>query len=248
MIPLFKSNYSIGKSLLPLTAKKDRAHDKIISIIDIAKENNLKQVILVEDTMLGFLQTYSSFKKEKIHLIFGLRLNFYSQNANYEESCHKNILFLKEKEGYKNLVKLASIMGKSNFGAITYSDYLNHSEGLELVVPFYDSYIYNNLLIPNKKCIPDMQLLNCKHYIEQNSLPEDPFVEQEIRKVCPNNMIVLVKSIFYKNKEDVLAFQARKLMENKSGRANTLDRPNLDGFGSNEFCWESYKEYINNHA
>ena len=43
MIPLFKSHYSLGRSILTLEDKND-ADDYPESIIQIAKENKLKEI------------------------------------------------------------------------------------------------------------------------------------------------------------------------------------------------------------
>jgi len=52
-----------------------------------------------------------------------------------------------------------------------------------------------------------------------------------------------VKSIFYKKREDVEALQTYKILCNRNfGRAATLSSPNLNHFGSQEFCFESYLE------
>ena len=48
-----------------------------------------------------------------------------------------------------------------------------------------------------------------------------------------------------KDKEDVLAFQTYKLICNRRiGRTYDLSNPGLDHFGSDEFCFESWKNYL----
>jgi len=64
MIPLFKSQYSIGKSIL--TTEK---------ILDIAKINSLERVVMVEDSFYGFRIFNQVFQEEGIPLVFGLRIN-----------------------------------------------------------------------------------------------------------------------------------------------------------------------------
>ena len=56
----------------------------------------------------------------------------------------------------------------------------------------------------------------------------------------------LVKSIFYKNKDDAEALQTYKILCNRNfGKAATLSSPRLEHFGSKEFCFESYLESKN---
>jgi hypothetical protein len=52
-----------------------------------------------------------------------------------------------------------------------------------------------------------------------------------------------VQSIFYKYKSDCDAFQTYKILsDRKFGRQATLSCPNLNHFGSDEFCWEACLE------
>ena len=57
MIPLFKSHYSLGRSILTLE-DKDEKDDYPDSIIQICKENKMKELYLVEDNMSSFLEAY----------------------------------------------------------------------------------------------------------------------------------------------------------------------------------------------
>ena len=65
IIPLFKSHYSIGKSIFTI--------DQIIAI---SKNNNLEKVFLVEDSLIGFPESDQKFSDNDIQLIFGLRINY----------------------------------------------------------------------------------------------------------------------------------------------------------------------------
>ena len=47
MLPLFKSHYSIGKSILTLDSYSNKSPKGSDSIFDIAEEYNLSKVILV---------------------------------------------------------------------------------------------------------------------------------------------------------------------------------------------------------
>ena len=64
MIPLFKTHYSIGRSIL-----------KTDEVFKIANDNNLKQVVIVEDTLIGFLEANKHSIESDIDLVFGLRIN-----------------------------------------------------------------------------------------------------------------------------------------------------------------------------
>jgi len=49
ILPLFKSHYSIGKSILTLDKAGTSSKEGSSSIVDIAKDNKLEQIFLVED-------------------------------------------------------------------------------------------------------------------------------------------------------------------------------------------------------
>ena len=63
MLPLFKSHYSIGKSILTLDDPITHKEGGSDSIFSIAVENNLKEVVLVEDSLTGFLQAKKNADK-----------------------------------------------------------------------------------------------------------------------------------------------------------------------------------------
>ena len=100
MLALFKSHFSIGKSILtldnPITHKEGGAD----SIFSIAEENNLDKIILVEDTLTGFLQAKKIADSRNIQIVFGLRIDMCQDatiNPKEEEnsSRHKIIIFSK---------------------------------------------------------------------------------------------------------------------------------------------------------
>ena len=69
IIPLFKTHYSLGKSILNLSLE-DNQPDESDSVFPILKENKLKELVLVEDSMTGFLEAYQNAKELNIKLIF----------------------------------------------------------------------------------------------------------------------------------------------------------------------------------
>ena len=72
VVPLFKSHYSLGRSILTLEKAGETAENYPDSIIDIVKNNKLKKFFLIDDNMSGFLQGYSNAKEAGLDFIFGL--------------------------------------------------------------------------------------------------------------------------------------------------------------------------------
>jgi hypothetical protein len=95
-------------------------------------------------------------------------------------------------------------------------------------------------------CVPDFSRIKPIFLLEDNDLPFDSIVEKHIDKFTCGGYDYLmrrVKSIYYKDKKDYAALQTYKILCNRSfGKASSLSSPNLNHFGSDKFCFESYLE------
>ena len=235
MLPVFKSTYSIGKSILNI--------EKILELYK-SQENNF--LLLVEDSMTGFVKCHNLCKELDIHLVFGLRLTCY--NDVQEDDCnsdHKIVILAKNDNGCKLLNKIYSFKELEGNSKVDFS-YLNsiwEQDNLGLVIPFYHSFIYKNKFYL-KNCVPDFTNINPSFWVENNNLPFDKILNKYVDEYCKDkHHIEKVKTILYENKNDVEALQTYKIIcGRKFGRPSTLSCPNLDHFGSDEFCFESYTE------
>ena len=250
MLPLFKSHYSIGKSILTLNppgASKEEGSD---SIFDILIENNLKELVLVEDAPTGFLQARKICFEEDVHLIFGLRLKLKCfEEDDSPTSNHKVIVFAKNDEGCKKLNLIYSEIHCKDNGLGNYKLLKKFwsEKDLMLVVPFYDSFLFENSF-SFASCLPDFSFCSPLFFIEENGLPVDFLLKNLVKEYCDTYKYKTqaVKSIFYKNRIDADALQTYKCICNRGFSRNTsLSKPNLDGFGSRNFCIESWKEACN---
>ena len=248
MIPIFTSHFSIGKSILTLNHPDKETSDGSDSIFSIAKESGLKNLFLVEESMTGFFEAFRISKELGIQLHFGYKFVCCNSDAN-EKSNHKLIAFAKNDDGCKALNKLYSFINTSQKGAISNDDLVAQwSDELMLAVPFYDSFIFNNQMIMGH-CIPNIAELNPVFFIEDNGLPFDHLLKKAVYRYIsqrtPNYSTQLVQSIFYKHKSDCDAFQTYKILsDRKFGKQATLSCPNLNHFGSDEFCWEAYSHKL----
>ena len=174
MIALFKSHFSIGKSILtlddPITQKEGGAD----SIFSIAVENNLKEIVLVEDSLTGFLQAKKNADKLDIKLVFGLRINMKEDGLidPKEESLnssHKVILFARNAKGCQLINKIYSEAFTKNHNCVDHKLLKKHwsSRSLIMAIPFYDSFIYNNLM-KFSNCTPNFDFCKPIFFIENN--------------------------------------------------------------------------------
>jgi DNA polymerase-3 subunit alpha len=243
MIPLFKSHYSLGRSILTLE-DKDEKDDYPDSIIQICKENKMKELYLVEDNMSSFLEAYSNCRKNNIKLNYGLRISVTELMSDKSEESRtkssKIILFFKNKKGYQQLTKLYSIAAKEGFYYEPRLDYetisKNWTEDLILCIPFYDSFIFNNTL-KNSLCVPQFDFTKPIFFIEDNDLPFDSLIKQKALSFAEKNDLKTykVQSVFYKERKDFKAYLTFRCINNRT----VLNKPNLDHMSSNEFCFES---------
>lgn len=238
MIPIFKSHYSIGKSILTLKHPSKTEEGGPDSIFSIAQENNLKEFFLVEDSLVGFLEAKKVSEELNINLYFGLRLEV--ENG----SSYKIIIFAKNSAGIQDLNKIYStkFSSEDKFSI----DVLKSlwTENLLLFIPFYDSFIFNNTL-SFAGCMPDFAFAEPSFLIESNGLPFDHIIESKVAAYCKKNNFKTFnsQSIYYKNKSDFDAWLTYKIATNRRfGRNQSLYCPNFDHLGSDEFCFESYLE------
>jgi DNA polymerase III subunit alpha len=244
VLPLFKSHFSIGRSILTLEDEEKEEYQPN-SIIDIAKDNSLKEIYLVEDNMTSFLQAYTNTKKYNINLRYGLRITFTDDiKDKTEESRQKNckfIIFFRNEKGYRKLINIFSIAAKDGFYYEPRIDYKTiksiwNQDDLILAVPFYDSFIFNNTL-KGTLCIPDIDYAKPILFIENNNLPFDSVIKNKVISFANKNKFNLIeaKSIFYKNNDDFKTYLTFRCINNRT----TLNKPELQHMTSNRFSFES---------
>jgi DNA polymerase-3 subunit alpha len=246
ILPLFKTHYSLGKSILNLSLT-DNQPDESDSVFSILKENKLKELILVEDCMTGFLEAYNNSDELGVKLIFGLRitacLDMKDKSGESLKTNSKIIIFTKNNDGYKKLIKIFSLAAREGFYYEPRIDYKNlkkmwDESKLMMVVPFYDSYIFKNTL-ENNVCVPEFDFTDPTYFLEDNDLPFDDLIKLKVINI--SDKIQRAQSVYYKNKEDFKAYLTFKCINKRS----TLDKPELQHMTSDEFCVEGWKEKNN---
>jgi hypothetical protein len=230
MTPLFKSQFSVGKSIL--TAEK---------ILNIAQINSLERVVMVEDSFYGFRVFNQLFQENEIPLVFGLRLSVVNDDLIQDERPSKLVFFAKNNDGLKTIKRLYSDASLNDKNSLVLSHYsVEDFKDVKTAVPFYDSYIYNNLFHFGLSHL-GLKGLDPVFFIEDNNHPFDFQIREVIEGLDVETK--MVKTILHHNKDDFEAFQMYKASCSRSqGRAPTFQKPNLDHFCSDDFCWESYKD------
>lgn len=244
MIPLFKSHYSIGKSILTLKGKGSSLKNGPQSIIDLCLENDIQDMYLVDDSMSGFLEGYLNSKEVNLNFRFGLRISVCDDlEEKSEEALHKTskvVIFANTQQGYKSLIKLYTIAAQKGFYYEPRIDYKNlaklwSDKDLTLMIPFYDSFLHKNAMCGGV-CVPDFKFTKPVFAVEENDVPFNFLIEEDIKSYANQTFeIQKTKSIYYKNKDDFKAYLTFRCINNRT----SLDKPNLDHMTSDEFCLEA---------
>jgi DNA polymerase III alpha subunit len=256
VIPCFKSEYSVGKSILTLDKIQDSIDEKkAISIGTICKVNDIKVLYLVEDSLSGFLKAYKLCEELNIELRFGLRISVVQDGADKSDESYKNsskiIIFIKNTDGYKDLLKIHNRAATEFFyyeKRTSWTDLRDKwSDNLELVYPFFDSFLHKNTL-SFATCLPDDSFTIPIFFDESagHDLPFSPLIKNSLDNFVKNDKrnceVVKSHSIYYFSPRQFKAFSVFKTINART----TLSKPNLDSFCADTFSYERWKEIENN--
>lgn len=249
VLPIFTSHYSIGKSILTFNNKEDNKNKKRnpTSIIDICEENKFPACIVVEDRFAGFVEADKNLTAIGCDLVFGIRFICCADITDKSEASlateHRIVVFYKNKAG---LEKLKKIYSKSWIEGYYYQPRIDlksieeiwNEEDLLLVIPFYDSFLFQNAYF-FKSIIPNFNFTKPVFFRQSNDLALDIGLTKAVNLFTKDKFEVYdTKSIFYKNRDDFIAYMTYRCIFKKS----TLEKPEMDDFSSAEFCLESWKE------
>lgn len=251
MIYLLRTHYSIGRGIIQSNDYSGILEnpDKIgvPNLVDLALKYNLNPCYVVDDSLAGFWSHYKTLKSKGIPLVFGFRCNFVSdatdKSPDSNISLHKNIIFVKNEAGYKKLIKISTAAHVDFYHDDTpridynyYHSLVGDSQDLVLAIPFYDSFLYNNLMTQNQ-CVPDYRNLKPVVFAENNNLPFDTPLGRAARKFALDNGLEVVdtQTVYYEKPEHAQIYQIRRCMNRKSGKQRTLEKPELPHFASDEF-------------
>jgi len=251
---MFKSHYSLGKSILTVEEPFDKKGKPVEnSIFNILIQNKLDTLVLVEDNVSGLLQASKVAKENKIKFVYGLRIwvadDVSVKNEEFLKKRAKYVIFAKNSKAYKDLIKIWSFAAKDGFYYEPCIDFktlkkLWNPSTLRLVVPFYDSYLFLNT-IESHIHVPQLDFTTPTYLVEENSLPFDGYLANKVKFVANegNSPIMRAQSIFYKTEEDFIAYLAIRCLHNRT----TIEKPELDHMGSSEFNFTKWKT-INGEA
>jgi DNA polymerase III alpha subunit len=250
VLPLFKSHFSLGKSILTLEKPSKTGLVYPVSVFDLLKQQKLDTLVLVDDNVSGLLQASGVAKENGIKLFAGVRLWITDHAEQKDESVLKKqakyIIFVKSPSGYKKLVKIWSYASKEGFYYEPRLDFKTlknlWGDDLILAVPFYDSFLYLNSF-EGYNHVPQYDFTKPVFLTEDNSLPYDNYLQKKVTDFAANAgaSVLPAQSIFYKTPDDFIAYLALRCLHNRT----TIEKPELNHMGSDEFNFVKWLK-INN--
>lgn len=174
ILPIFSTAYSYGQGTLTLEEAGKTKPGNPSSIVDLAVEAGLKQVVLIDERFDGFPEALKSLSKAGIQLVFGLKLTVVPDMADKGPTSETNessiIVFMKDaaptkgiSPSYLDLIKihnLAWTVGRHGHGRIDWVSLRRlWTPNLVLALPFFSSFIARNTLtfasiVPDLPAIP----------------------------------------------------------------------------------------------
>jgi len=258
ILPLFKSHYSIGRSILTLDKPDPKKAGKYSSsIFDLLKKHGMTTLVLVEDSLSGLLQASQNCADNGIKLVFGLRIDITDDVTLKDENTLKKrakyIIFARNSKAYAALLKIASFAAKEGFYYSPSIDFKNlkklwDKENLQLAIPFYDSFLHLNSLESHLH-VPDFSFLKGQNkpffLVEDNDMPFDYLLKEKVENYCKQGDYDMLdaQSIFYISREDFPAYVAFRCIHNRGHtQKSTIESPELDHMNSDTFCFEYWQE------
>lgn len=247
-LPIFGSTFgNVGKSLL--TPKFNGLIPKSgpVGIFDIAKEHQLEDVFVCDRSMAGYIKLYKNALEAGVNLRFGSRIKVSHNSLDDDHNFGCYDIFAKNTDGYYDLIKINSLWAEKNVGNkqheyITFNElkqYLIGNKNLYLMVPFYDSFLFNNNFIFFGSCIPDFSDLNPIFCIENHNTIYDHTLQPIVKQYCKDMGFEILEThkIYYYRDADFDAYLQLRASNNKG----SWFKPELSHFSSNEFSYESYE-------
>ena len=226
MTPIFRTHFSIGKSLL--TPKK---------IKELAEQQNLTEVYVCDDNMSGFRSLIKEFKDSDMTLCLGLKLPYAeAKDGDISDVC----IFAKDDDGYKELIQLMSFVGKNGYLNADDVDFFSlvKNEHLFCAYPFYSSFLAKSIKSWGYfVTFGDLQ----NFFVESNKHPFDFVIGKAIDKYSSDKTIIPVKTILYEKEEHFKSFQMYQANCNrKGGKKPSYHNPNLEHCCSPMFSMDDF--------
>lgn len=256
ILPIFSTSASLKQGGVFTV---ERAGDKLktgkkrgpVSLCDLAKEESLKQLHIVDSNFVSFFYAHKNLKEIGCQLVFGLKVVVCENMEDKSEASLKTeskvVIWMAGdgSEDYRALINLFTVAAQQGFYYVPRLDWktlcrLWHKD-LLFSLPFYSSFLAANTLTFSS-IVPLLPVEKPILLMEDNELPTDGLLSDAVVRYAhaTGSPIQPAKSVYYHHRSDARLFQIWRAVLSR-GRQATWDKPN-DGMLSREFCLDSWKE------
>lgn len=258
IVPLFSSGASLKQGAI-FTAEKPGAAAKAgrkhgpKSLCDLAKEEGLTQMHVVDDRFANYFALNKGMKEIKCQLCFGLKLLVCDSITDKSEASLKNesnvVIWMNGdgSEDYRALINLYTIAATEGFYYVPRIDWktlkANWHKDLILSLPFYSSFLAKNAL-SFASIVPDLPAGPFWVFREVDQrLPFDELLDDAVDRYVagtPGAEVHRVKSVYYQYRRQAKAHLIWRCILGRT----TYDKPNMDHHSSREFSLEAFKDLM----
>ncbi len=247
IIPIFTSEYTVMRSILTLGKPADEIPFGPRSIFSLCQEYGIQDCFVADSKCTGFVEAYKNAAEAGVNLRFGYKVIVCDDILVKDEASikneHKIVVFVKNTQGYYDLIKIATKAAVDGFYYHPRIDFKNlkelWTENLLLVIPFYDSFLHKNSMT-FASILPDFSFTVPWFFEESHELPFDPLIQNAIDAFDTEKKYhhIRTHSVYYHKKEDFDAYMTLRCIDKRS----SWSRPNLDHNSSATFSLEAWKE------
>lgn len=245
ILPVFSSHYSYLSSILTFEEAGKTKAGNPTSICDIAKNNDLKKIVVVDERIDGFIEAYKNLSKIGVELIYGIKICVCGDSSNKTDDSRSTesniIIFVKNTQGYSDLIRIYNRAWTDGFYDYGRTDWKTLKEfwtpNLTLALPFFSSFVARNLL---NMCsiVPDFPEPPILFREIESGLPFAKLIEEALTKFASQHSLYIqdTKSIYYEKASDYDAYVTFRAI----GTRGEFTRPQVDHMCSDAFSFESW--------
>lgn len=248
ILPIFSTHYGFThSSILTLEEAGKTKAGNPVSICDLAKDYNLKHVVIVDETIGGFIEAYKNLSKIGVQLVFGVKMCVCADETDKSDESVKTesnvIIFANNSQGYKDLIRIYNRAWTTNHYKLGRTSWRQMKElwtnNLSLALPFFSSFIARNLLTFSN-VVPDFPVKPTVFREIDSGLPFAQLIDDATIQFANQQGFTVqpVKSIYYQSAADYDAYTTFRAIGNRA----EFGRPNVDHMCSDQFSFEAWRK------
>lgn len=245
-LALFSTHYSYGTSILTLEEAGKTKAGNPTSVCDLVANHGLKQVVIADTKIDGFIEGHKNLSKIDVQLIFGIKMTVCADMTDKSEESLKTesnvIVFIRNSQGYSDLIRIYNRAWTDGFYYQGRADWRAlkalWTDNLSLALPTYSSFLFKNQMTFSN-IVPDLPVKPTVFREMDSGLPFAGLVDKVITEFAAREGLTVqpTKSIYYASGADYPAYATFRAIGNRG----EFQRPNVDHMCSDQFSFEAYQ-------